>query len=107
MVGDFHRLTQCHSSQHSADVVPKFANANPLHEATPYHAVYRCGHYRGDGCTFCRAQSNLALSMRVHVISDMEEVAGMVTSLARYARVTPEALARWQENRDPAVRRRR
>jgi integrase/recombinase XerC/integrase/recombinase XerD len=30
-----------------------------------------------------------------------------VTSLARYARVTPEALARWQENRDPAVRRRR
>jgi integrase/recombinase XerC/integrase/recombinase XerD len=28
-------------------------------------------------------------------------------SLARYGRVSPEALARWQENRDPAVRRRR
>ncbi|MDQ6949628.1 MAG: site-specific integrase [Actinomycetota bacterium] len=28
-------------------------------------------------------------------------------SLARYARVSPEALMRWQENRDPAVRRRR
>ena len=29
-----------------------------------------------------------------------------VTSLARYARVSPEALARWQEARDPARRRR-
>ncbi len=29
-----------------------------------------------------------------------------VTSLARYARVSPEALARWQEARDPACRRR-
>ncbi|MEU4546894.1 hypothetical protein [Nonomuraea dietziae] len=28
-----------------------------------------------------------------------------VTSLARYARVSPEALARWQEGRDPASRR--
>ncbi|MFD1503095.1 tyrosine-type recombinase/integrase [Streptosporangium lutulentum] len=28
-----------------------------------------------------------------------------VTSLARYARVSPEALARWQEARDPASRR--
>ncbi|WP_218010980.1 tyrosine-type recombinase/integrase [Herbidospora mongoliensis] len=29
-----------------------------------------------------------------------------VASLARYARVSPEALARWQEGRDPAARRR-
>lgn len=29
-----------------------------------------------------------------------------VTSLARYARVSPEALSRWQEGRDPARRRR-
>ncbi|MFC4062904.1 tyrosine-type recombinase/integrase [Planomonospora corallina] len=29
-----------------------------------------------------------------------------VASLARYARVSPEALARWQESRDPAARRR-
>jgi integrase/recombinase XerC/integrase/recombinase XerD len=29
-----------------------------------------------------------------------------VASLARYARVSPEALARWQDNRDPATRRR-
>ncbi|MER5623989.1 site-specific integrase [Streptosporangium sp. NPDC002544] len=29
-----------------------------------------------------------------------------VVSLARYARVSPEALARWQEGRDPAARRR-
>ena len=29
-----------------------------------------------------------------------------VTSLARYARVSPEALARWQTSRDPATRRR-
>ncbi|GAA2409618.1 tyrosine-type recombinase/integrase [Nonomuraea africana] len=28
-----------------------------------------------------------------------------VASLARYARVSPEALARWQESRDPAARR--
>jgi hypothetical protein len=28
-----------------------------------------------------------------------------VTSLARYARVSPEALARWQARRDPARRR--
>ncbi|MEU1387334.1 MULTISPECIES: tyrosine-type recombinase/integrase [unclassified Nonomuraea] len=28
-----------------------------------------------------------------------------VTSLVRYARVSPEALARWQEGRDPASRR--
>ncbi|WP_433425912.1 tyrosine-type recombinase/integrase [Microtetraspora malaysiensis] len=28
-----------------------------------------------------------------------------VASLARYARVSPEALARWQEGRDPATRR--
>ena len=29
-----------------------------------------------------------------------------VTSLARYARISPEALARWQTSRDPATRRR-
>jgi integrase len=29
-----------------------------------------------------------------------------VASLARYARVSPEALARWQPRRDPAARRR-
>jgi hypothetical protein len=29
-----------------------------------------------------------------------------VASLARYARVSPQALARWQETRDPAARRR-
>jgi integrase len=29
-----------------------------------------------------------------------------VASLARYARVSPEALARWQQDRDPAIRRR-
>ncbi|WP_239313891.1 tyrosine-type recombinase/integrase [Frankia sp. Cj3] len=29
-----------------------------------------------------------------------------VASLARYARVSPEALARWQQTRDPAARRR-
>jgi len=29
-----------------------------------------------------------------------------VASLARYARVSPEALARWQTSRDPATRRR-
>ncbi|MER5624385.1 tyrosine-type recombinase/integrase [Streptosporangium sp. NPDC002544] len=29
-----------------------------------------------------------------------------VASLARYARVSPETLARWQDNRDPATRRR-
>ncbi|MFG1967629.1 tyrosine-type recombinase/integrase [Nonomuraea sp. NPDC049028] len=29
-----------------------------------------------------------------------------VASLARYARVSPEALARWQQGRDPAARRR-
>jgi integrase len=29
-----------------------------------------------------------------------------VTSLARYARVSPEALRRWQQHRDPATRRR-
>jgi integrase len=29
-----------------------------------------------------------------------------VASLARYARVSPEALARWQARRDPAARRR-
>ncbi|HZA17418.1 MAG TPA: tyrosine-type recombinase/integrase [Pseudonocardiaceae bacterium] len=29
-----------------------------------------------------------------------------VASLARYTRVSPEALARWQEARDPAARRR-
>ena len=29
-----------------------------------------------------------------------------VASLARYARVSPEALARWQQQRDPAARRR-
>jgi integrase len=29
-----------------------------------------------------------------------------VASLARYARVSPEALARWQASRDPAARRR-
>ncbi|WP_208759329.1 tyrosine-type recombinase/integrase [Microbispora triticiradicis] len=29
-----------------------------------------------------------------------------VASLARYARVSPEALARWQEGRDPAAHRR-
>ncbi|MCA1186003.1 MULTISPECIES: tyrosine-type recombinase/integrase [unclassified Saccharopolyspora] len=29
-----------------------------------------------------------------------------VASLARYARVSPEALARWQQDRDPAARRR-
>lgn len=29
-----------------------------------------------------------------------------VASLPRYARVSPERLARWQENRDPATRRR-
>jgi hypothetical protein len=28
-----------------------------------------------------------------------------VTSLARYARVSPEALGRWQQQRDPARRR--
>jgi hypothetical protein len=28
-----------------------------------------------------------------------------VTSLARYARVSPEALRRWQQHRDPATRR--
>ncbi|MGI8816953.1 MAG: tyrosine-type recombinase/integrase [Pseudonocardia sp.] len=28
-----------------------------------------------------------------------------VASLARYARVSPEALARWQQTRDPAARR--
>jgi hypothetical protein len=30
---------------------------------------------------------------------------GGVASLARYARVSPEALARWQQQRDPASRR--
>jgi integrase len=30
-----------------------------------------------------------------------------VASLARYARVSPESLARWQASRDPANRRRR
>lgn len=29
-----------------------------------------------------------------------------VTSLARYSKVSPEALARWQQTRDPAARRR-
>ncbi|WP_433444931.1 hypothetical protein [Nonomuraea sp. CA-141351] len=29
-----------------------------------------------------------------------------VASLARYVRVSPEALSRWQNNRDPATRRR-
>ncbi|GAA1693998.1 hypothetical protein GCM10009733_107260 [Nonomuraea maheshkhaliensis] len=29
-----------------------------------------------------------------------------VTSLAKYVRVSPEALARWQQSRDPAARRR-
>ncbi|MFE0077799.1 hypothetical protein ACFWYW_53890 [Nonomuraea sp. NPDC059023] len=29
-----------------------------------------------------------------------------VASLARYARVSPDALARWREGRDPASRRR-
>ena len=29
-----------------------------------------------------------------------------IASLARYARVSPAALARWQETRDPAARRR-
>jgi hypothetical protein len=29
-----------------------------------------------------------------------------VASLARYARVSPEALARWQQDRDPATHRR-
>lgn len=31
---------------------------------------------------------------------------GSVASLARYARVSPEALGRWQQQRDPATRRR-
>jgi integrase/recombinase XerC/integrase/recombinase XerD len=29
-----------------------------------------------------------------------------IASLARYTRVSPEALARWQQTRDPATRRR-